>query len=88
MLRAVSYGESDRVVTLFGRTTGRVSALARGARKSQRRFAGGLGLCSVGDVSVRERAGALALQEEVRYVELSDRGDFNDAFVDQLQFPA
>jgi uncharacterized 2Fe-2S/4Fe-4S cluster protein (DUF4445 family) len=39
-------------------------------------------------LSVRERAGALALQEEVRYVELSDRGDFNDAFVDQLQFPA
>ncbi len=39
-------------------------------------------------LSVRERAGALALQEEVRYVELSDRGDFNDAFVDQLQFPS
>jgi uncharacterized 2Fe-2S/4Fe-4S cluster protein (DUF4445 family) len=38
-------------------------------------------------LSVRERAGALALQEEVRYVELSDRADFNDAFVDQLQFP-
>jgi uncharacterized 2Fe-2S/4Fe-4S cluster protein (DUF4445 family) len=38
-------------------------------------------------LSVRERAGALALQEEVRYVELSDRSDFNDAFVDQLQFP-
>jgi len=39
-------------------------------------------------LSVRERAGALALQEEVRYVELSDRSDFNDAFVEQLQFPA
>jgi hypothetical protein len=24
----------------------------------------------------------------VRYVELSDRSDFNDAFVEQLQFPA
>jgi uncharacterized 2Fe-2S/4Fe-4S cluster protein (DUF4445 family) len=39
-------------------------------------------------LSVRERAAALALLAEVRYVELSDRGDFNDAFVDQLQFPA
>jgi len=39
-------------------------------------------------LSVRERAGALALQEEVRYVELSDRSDFNDAFVEQLRFPA
>jgi uncharacterized 2Fe-2S/4Fe-4S cluster protein (DUF4445 family) len=38
-------------------------------------------------LSVRERAGALALLEEVRYVELSDRADFNDAFVDQLAFP-
>jgi uncharacterized 2Fe-2S/4Fe-4S cluster protein (DUF4445 family) len=39
-------------------------------------------------LSMRERAAALALLEEVRYVELSDRAGFNDAFVDQLQFPA
>ncbi|RYB93501.1 DUF4445 domain-containing protein [Nocardioides oleivorans] len=39
-------------------------------------------------LSVRERAGALALLEEVTYVELSDRPDFNDAFVDQLSFQA
>jgi uncharacterized 2Fe-2S/4Fe-4S cluster protein (DUF4445 family) len=38
-------------------------------------------------LSVRERAAALALLEEVRYVELSDRADFNDRFVEQLQFP-
>ena len=37
-------------------------------------------------LSVRERAGALALLEEVTYVELSDRPDFNDAFVEQLAF--
>ena len=58
VLRAVNYGEADRIVTLFGRETGRLSALARGARKSQRRFAGGLGLCAVGVASLRERAGA------------------------------
>ncbi len=39
-------------------------------------------------LSVQERAGALALLEEVRYVELSDRPGFNDRFVDQLAFPA
>jgi uncharacterized 2Fe-2S/4Fe-4S cluster protein (DUF4445 family) len=38
-------------------------------------------------LSVRERAGGLALLEEVRYVELSDRTDFNDRFIDQLAFP-
>ncbi len=37
-----------------------------------------------GAAVVRERAGGLALLEEVRYVELSDRADFNDRFVDQL----
>ena len=39
-------------------------------------------------LSMRERAGAMALLEEVEYVELSDRGDFNDRFVDQLPFPS
>jgi DNA repair protein RecO (recombination protein O) len=58
VLGAVNYGEADRIVTLLGRGTGRVSALARGARKSQRRFAGGLGLCAIGSVSLRERSGA------------------------------
>ncbi|MBM6405188.1 DUF4445 domain-containing protein [Phycicoccus sp. CSK15P-2] len=38
-------------------------------------------------LSARERAGADALLEEVRYVELSDRPDFNHRFVDQLAFP-
>ncbi len=38
-------------------------------------------------LSRREREGATALREEVRYVELSDRQDFNDRFVDQLAFP-
>ncbi len=38
-------------------------------------------------LSLRERAGAEALLKEVEYVELSDRADFNDKFVDQLAFP-
>ncbi|GAB96778.1 uncharacterized 2Fe-2S/4Fe-4S cluster protein (DUF4445 family) [Kineosphaera limosa] len=38
-------------------------------------------------LSARERAGAEALLQEVKYVELSDRPDFNDRFVDQLAFP-
>jgi uncharacterized 2Fe-2S/4Fe-4S cluster protein (DUF4445 family) len=37
-------------------------------------------------LSMRERAGAAALLEEVTYVELSDRADFNDRFVEQLGF--
>jgi uncharacterized 2Fe-2S/4Fe-4S cluster protein (DUF4445 family) len=37
-------------------------------------------------LSLRERAGATTLVEEVTYVELSDRSDFNDRFVAQLAF--
>ncbi len=39
-------------------------------------------------LSVTERAAARAVLDEVRYVELSGRTDFNDLFVDQLGFPA
>jgi uncharacterized 2Fe-2S/4Fe-4S cluster protein (DUF4445 family) len=38
-------------------------------------------------LSVRERAAARAILDEVSYVELSGRSDFNDLFVDQLAFP-
>src|SRR5439155_1689336 len=38
-------------------------------------------------LSVTERAAAHAILEEVEYVELSGRTDFNDLFVDQLRFP-
>jgi DNA repair protein RecO (recombination protein O) len=54
LLRSTPYGESDRVVTLLGRVTGRLSAMARGARRSVRRFGGGLGLGARGEATLRE----------------------------------
>jgi uncharacterized 2Fe-2S/4Fe-4S cluster protein (DUF4445 family) len=38
-------------------------------------------------LSLQERHAAEALLGEVRYIELSDRADFNDRFVEQLAFP-
>jgi uncharacterized 2Fe-2S/4Fe-4S cluster protein (DUF4445 family) len=38
-------------------------------------------------LSMQERAAATAILDEVEYVELSGRPDFNDLFVDQLAFP-
>ena len=38
-------------------------------------------------LSVNERAAANAVLDEVEYVELSGREDFNDLFIDQLAFP-
>ena len=54
LLRSVPYGEADRVVTLLGASTGRLSAMARGARRSLRRFGGGLGLGARGEAILRE----------------------------------
>lgn len=64
VLRRVAYGEADWVVTLLGRDVGHVSALARSARKSTRRFAGGLGMAMAGEASLQERphADLLALE--------------------------
>ncbi len=39
-------------------------------------------------LSVTERAAATAVLDEVDYVELSGRTDFNDLFIDQLSFPS
>jgi uncharacterized 2Fe-2S/4Fe-4S cluster protein (DUF4445 family) len=38
-------------------------------------------------LSVTERAAANAVLDEVEYVELSGRADFNDLFIDELAFP-
>ena len=38
-------------------------------------------------LSAQERNGADALLEQIDYVELSDRADFNDKFVERLAFP-
>jgi DNA repair protein RecO (recombination protein O) len=40
LLRAVDYRDADRVLTLFTQELGIVSAIARGAKSSKRRFAG------------------------------------------------
>jgi DNA repair protein RecO (recombination protein O) len=58
VLRTVDYGEADRVVTLLCRDGGKRAALARGARKSTRRFGAGLALFGVGEATLSERAGA------------------------------
>ena len=38
-------------------------------------------------LSMQERHAATAMFDEVEYIELSDREDFNDRFVEELAFP-
>ena len=42
LLRAVPYGDSDKIVTLLTSEHGKCAVIARGARRSKRRFAGAL----------------------------------------------
>ena len=50
VLRTFDQGESDRVVHLYSEALGRVSAIAKGARRSKRRFPGTLEILSLCDV--------------------------------------
>lgn len=56
VLRATPYRDADLVVTLYTAGHGRITALARGARGSRRRFAGALGLLVLARYQVRRPA--------------------------------
>jgi DNA repair protein RecO (recombination protein O) len=55
----IAYGESDRIVRLLLPSRGRVSALARGARGSRRRFQGAIDLGNRVDVQLTKGRGEL-----------------------------
>ncbi len=55
VLKTTPLRESDLLVVLFTTTHGRIAAVARGARKSQRRFAGALQLLVLGRYQLGRR---------------------------------
>jgi DNA repair protein RecO (recombination protein O) len=58
VVRLVDYSEADRIATLLTRDAGKLAALARGARRSQRRF-GSLALFALGEATLRRSRGEL-----------------------------
>ncbi len=58
VLRTVDYGESDRVVSLLSLERGKLSAFARGARASRRRFGGALEPFTLLAAEVSDRSGS------------------------------
>jgi DNA repair protein RecO (recombination protein O) len=58
VLRKVAYGEADVIATLLAREQGKLSALARSARRSQRRFGAALELFTVSEVELRPHRGS------------------------------
>jgi DNA repair protein RecO (recombination protein O) len=62
VLRTVPYGEADVVAHLLCRGLGRVGAFARGARRSSKRFGGGLELFTLLQVDLQPRRGGDLLE--------------------------
>jgi DNA repair protein RecO (recombination protein O) len=58
LARTVDYGESDRICDLLTATVGKVSALARGGRRSRKRFGGALSLFVIGEATLRPGRGS------------------------------
>ena len=58
VVRRVEYRDADLILTLFTRGLGKLSALARSARSSRRRFGGGLGLATLSRVELRPGRGS------------------------------
>lgn len=71
-------GESDRIVRLLTAQLGRISAVARGARRSKKRFAGALDPGTRLTVSLRQGRGELATltQATIRQAPNRARTDF------------
>ena len=61
VLRAVDLGESDRVVHLLTPETGRIAAIAKGARRSVKRFPGTLDFFNQLSVSIERKRGVAQL---------------------------
>ena len=69
VVRIVDFGESDRIVHLLTPEHGRVTAIAKGARRSKRRFPGTLDLFNLLAVQVeRPRRSAMKRLEHARIV--------------------
>jgi DNA repair protein RecO (recombination protein O) len=55
ILRARDFGESDRMVTFFSLLYGNLKGVAKGARRSSKRFANSLSIFSLVDLEFRDR---------------------------------
>jgi DNA repair protein RecO (recombination protein O) len=70
ILRSLDFGESDRIVHLLVPDSGRLTAIAKGARRSRRRFPGTLDLFNHLRVRVeRRRSSAMARLDQATLIE-------------------
>ena len=72
VLRAIAYGEADAVVHLLVRGRGRISAFARGARSSRKRFGGALEPFQRVEALVAEMPGRILDHDRAHLNEIAD----------------
>ncbi|MBT8330198.1 MAG: DNA repair protein RecO, partial [Desulfofustis sp.] len=69
VLDSLNYGESDKIVVFYCQEVGRLSALARGAHRSQKRFVNKLELFTFLQISYsKSSAGSLFMLDEAELV--------------------
>jgi len=65
VLSSIDYGESDRIVSLLTLEHGRIKGFARGAKKSIKRFGGGLDLLTRMELQLQCKTGLSTVQQSV-----------------------
>ena len=64
VLDCIDHGESDLIVTFFSLDAGRLSAIAKGAKKSKKRFVNKLELFTFLHINYRQKGSGLAFLSE------------------------
>ena len=69
VLRSLDYGESDRIITFYTDDFGKLTGIAKGARRSKKRFPNALELFSCSNILFSKRSrGGLALIESCNVI--------------------
>lgn len=68
ILRRTNYGEADRILNVLTPDRGKLSAIAKGVRKSKSKLAGGLELFATSNVSIAEGRGEMGLITSARLI--------------------
>lgn len=66
ILKRISYGESDHIVSFFSKQHGRMSGIAKSAKKSQKRFGSSLEPGTVAELSFQKGKGDLFFLKEAK----------------------
>jgi len=62
ILTCRDYGESDRLIAFYGETAGRLKGIAKGARRSKKRFVHSFEPCSLVNMTYRVRKGLVWIE--------------------------